>query len=252
MSGALAGLKAPLAGIRFLRTHPNLLRWYGIPVLINTVVYVAGGWVFFAKLPDILGWVFENPDAWWERILYYALGVVIGAIFGLILLFTFTAVGLVIAGPFLEVLSEKIDAERLGTPAPDGLSFLADIPRIVGTQIRFLLMFLFVQAVCIVIYFIPVLGQIVGAPLQLFVTAYFFAWEFWDIPLERRKLDFRAKRNFVSANLGAALAFGAVISLYMFVPLLNFIMMPASVAGATILVGDIVMQNPALAAPSKA
>ncbi|MCZ7582506.1 MAG: EI24 domain-containing protein [Deltaproteobacteria bacterium] len=151
---------------------------------------------------------------------------------------------MILAGPFLDVLSQKVDEIRLGRdPVPSGGSLVEDILRSLAGQVRKIVLFLLIQGLLLLVYLIPVIGQIAGAPLQAGVTFFFLAWEFWDFPMERRKMNFRAKREFLLRHKAQALSFGAVCFLYMLVPVLNFIMMPASVAGATVLVSDLLGES---------
>jgi len=244
VDGFAKGIRAPLAGVRFLAGHPNLLRWFAVPVLINIVVYCAGAYLFFTRLASLLHWIFGQPETWYMKAAFYSVGTIIAGVFAVFLVFTFTAVGLIVAGPFLDVLSRKIDETRFGfDPAGAGSSVIRGIWVIAAAQVKKLILFLLIQALLLLAWLIPGIGQIVGAPLQLAVTFFSLAWEFWDFPLDRRGMDYRAKKEFMRANKMAALSFGAVCGMYMLVPLLNFLMIPASVAGATILVSDLLGES---------
>jgi len=238
------GAAAPLSGIRFIARNPRLVRYFALPVLINTIVYGAGAYIFFSKLPDLLNWIFGEPEVWYMKALFFVAGIIIAAVFALFLMFTFTALGIVVAGPFLDVLSRKVDEIRLGMdPAPEGGSFLREVRKVLASQVKKLLLFVLVQGLLLFAYLVPLIGEIVGLPLQVLVTFFFLAWEFWDFPMERRKMDFAAKKDFLKKYKIEAVSFGAVCFFYMMVPLLNFILMPASVAGATVLVSDLLEEK---------
>ena len=244
MAGIVKGIGAPLAGIRFLKDNPKLLRYFAVPVLINTIVYSAGGYLFFTRLPVLLHWIFGEPATWYMKAAYYAAGTVIAGVFALFLIFTFTAVGIVVAGPFLEVLSRKVDEIRFGRdPVQTEVPLLKSISLSLGGQVKKLILFLLIQGLLLLVYFIPVVGQAAGAPLQIAATFFFLAWEFWDFPMDRRGMNFQAKKDLLWRNKYQALAFGAVCGLYIMVPLLNFFMIPASVAGATLLVADLLNES---------
>ncbi|MCB9480018.1 MAG: EI24 domain-containing protein [Deltaproteobacteria bacterium] len=241
----LSGFSAPWAGVRFIRRNPSLLRFFAIPVLINTLVYGTGGYLFFSYLPRLMNSFIKDPQTWYMELVWWVLAVIIGGVVALIFLFTFTAVGLVIASPFLEALSEKVDIIRLGgNPAPDDTGFITDILRSMASMGKWIFLFLLAQILCLFLHLIPVIGNIVGAACQFGVTFFFLAWEFWDIPMERRKMKFGDKWKFMKDNLTTALAFGAVISLYILIPLFNFVMMPTTVAGASILVSQLLGEQP--------
>jgi uncharacterized protein involved in cysteine biosynthesis len=117
------------------------------------------------------------------------------------------------------VISQKVDETRLGIdPASSGGNIVADILRSLGTQAKKLVLFILVQGACLLIHLIPVIGSIVGGALQFLTTFLFLAWEFWDFPMDRRRMNFAKKRELLFNNLGAAIGYGAVTFLYMLVP----------------------------------
>ncbi len=239
------GIRAPLAGIFFIKNFPTLLSYFVVPVLINTLVYSVGAYFFFTRLGSLLHGIFGDPQTWYFKALFIAAGIVIGAVFALALIITFTAVGLVIAGPFLDLISQKVDEIRLGVdPSPEG-TIISDIAKSLMSQLKKILFFFAIQFLCLMLYMIPVIGQIGGAAIQLVVSFMFLAWEFWDFPMDRRKMTFKEKKDFLFHYKYTAIAFGGVCFCYILVPLLNFVMMPMSVAGATILISDLMGETSA-------
>ncbi len=234
------GLAAPLDGVRFMRANPRLMKYFAVPVAINTLVYSVGAWFFYRNLSSLLHWIFADPETWYMKLAFYSLGFVIAAVFSLVLIFTFTAVGMILAGPFMEVVSEKVDEIRLGRKtAPQGTSILSDVVRSLGTQVKKIVLFLLIQGGCLLFHFIPLIGNLVATAMQTIVAFFFLAWEFWDFPMDVRRMDFARKKDLMLRYKSTALGFGAVCFVYMLIPVFNFIMMPASVAGATILVSKL-------------
>lgn len=94
----------------------------------------------------------------------------------------------------------------------------------------------------------PGLRRFVAVPLAvntaiftaLLFWALFGAWslalEFLDFPLGNRNLTFPEQRAWLRRHRPACLGFGTAVMLAALVPVLNFALMPASVAGATRLV----------------
>ncbi|MCC6157767.1 MAG: EI24 domain-containing protein [Deltaproteobacteria bacterium] len=239
------GLAAPLDGVRFMRANPKLMKYFAVPVAINTLVYSLGAWFFYSNLSALLHWIFQDPETWYMKLAFYALGFVIAAVFSLVLIFTFTAVGMILAGPFMEVVSEKVDEIRLGRKtAPQGTSLVADVVRSLGTQVKKIVLFLLIQGGCLLFHFLPVIGNIFATVMQTVVAFFFLAWEFWDFPMDVRRMDFARKKDLILRYKATALGFGAVCFVYMLIPVFNFIMMPASVAGATILVSKLLGEEP--------
>ncbi|MCZ7582507.1 MAG: hypothetical protein M5R36_03775 [Deltaproteobacteria bacterium] len=76
MDAVVKGFRAPLSGIRFLFAHPRLVRYFAVPVAINTASYIAVAYVFFANLSALLHWIFGDATVWYMQILFYAAGLV--------------------------------------------------------------------------------------------------------------------------------------------------------------------------------
>jgi CysZ protein len=76
---------------------------------------------------------------------------------------------------------------------------------------------------------------VVAVPfLWLLFSAWFLALEYGDYPMANHGLSFAEQRQRLRQTRFTALAFGGGLTLLMMVPILNFVAMPAAVAGATV------------------
>ncbi len=90
---------------------------------------------------------------------------------------------------------------------------------------RFLLVF--------ILTFIPVIN--LAAPLLWFLFgAWMMAIQYCDYPMDNNKVSFAGLRDNLKSRRMSSLGFGALVSLGMLVPVLNLLIMPAAVVGATI------------------
>jgi len=71
-----------------------------------------------------------------------------------------------------------------------------------------------------------------------FLWAYFMAWmlslEYADYPMDNHGIRFRQVRASLRTRRLTSMGFGGMATLCSFVPLLNLLVMPAAVAGATL------------------
>src|SRR5699024_9684873 len=91
--------------------------------------------------------------------------------------------------------------------------------------------------VSLALLFIPVINAVI--PFLWFVfVAYMLSFEYLDAPMGNRVMAFHAKREHVRSRRWRHIGFGSVVTLLTAIPLLNLIVMPAAVAGATALYLD--------------
>jgi CysZ protein len=73
-------------------------------------------------------------------------------------------------------------------------------------------------------------------PLLWFAfTAWMLAIQYSDYPLSNRGVDFRAQRLLLKQQRSCLLGFGSATAFCSLIPVVNFIIMPVAVAGATLL-----------------
>jgi CysZ protein len=229
----LSGLGYLLKGIQLLR-HPQLRIFVLVPLLINVLIFASAFWFLFSSitlwiesymqdLPSLLSW------------LSYILWPII--IFSILFSFSFifSTIANLIAAPFNGLLAEK--TEILLTNAKindDGWQDLfKDLPRILKRECQKWIYFLPRMLGCFILFFIPVIGQTV-APIIWFVFAgWMMAIQYADYPFDNHKVPFATMRKTLATRFGKNITFGMVISICTTVPLLNFIIMPIAVCGAT-------------------
>lgn len=212
-------------GLKLLAS-PELRKFIIIPMLINVVLYSVAlslGYFYISDLIDqfIPGWL-----QWLSWVLWplFFISFFIGGFF------TFTVVANLLAAPFYGKLSAKalamVSDQAFATaeqPLPKVL--LAETKRIgyLGSRALPLL----------ILSIIPGLNVI--AP---FLWALFGAWgmalEYLAYPLENQGVLFSEQKELVKSVRLGALSFGGLAVLGLTVPVLNIIVAPAAVIGATL------------------
>lgn len=86
----------------------------------------------------------------------------------------------------------------------------------------------------LIVTFIPIINLL--APLLwLMVTSWLLALEYLAYPLENQGMRFSEVRRYAKTRRLLSLGFGAAVLLATVVPLVNLAIMPAAVAGATVM-----------------
>lgn len=212
----------------------GLKRFLFVPLAINTVLfgfllYWLGSFfdrVLAQFLPGWLGWL--------EWLLWpiFALTVV------LVAFYAFTLVANLLSAPFNGLLAERVEQHLTGRAPPEGQGglsgMLAELPAAIGGELRKLAYFTGWAIVLLVCIFIPGINVMLPA-LWFLLGAWTLALEFMDFPLGNRGLSFPDQRDWLRQRRSAALGFGSAALLAAMVPVLNFALMPAAVAGATLM-----------------
>ncbi|WP_419535130.1 sulfate transporter CysZ [Endozoicomonas sp.] len=208
------------------------LRWFVlIPLVINILVF--GGIIYWASghfslwMGQLTGWMPE-----WLAFLEYLLWPLFFLALAAVMFFTFTIIGNFIAAPFNALLAEKVQRME-GAELPDlKLSdWLTIVPRSIGRELRKLLYYLPRAIVLLLLSFVPVLGFV----LWFLFNGWMMAIQYCDYAADNRGVSFSEMLLRLKPQLSKSWPFGAVVNIAMLVPLVNLLIIPAAVVGASLL-----------------
>lgn len=232
-SGFVKGFRCSVQGFR-LAFAKGMKRWTLAPVALNVILYGAAAWIFVHGVEWVVRASVGNVDRWYDYILLVVVGLAAAVLFALACFFTFVLAVSILAAPFADILSEKTEAVLTGRKADEAFSvgrFVRDILRGIAHAVKLLLL----QIVVLVVGLIPV----VGLPVAVAGTAVLLTLEFMDHPMSRRRMAFREKRRVTFGAPWHSLGFGLGAMLWLILPGINLVCVPAAVCGATALFLDI-------------
>jgi CysZ protein len=229
------GVRAFLDGVRLARA-PGLRRYTWLPLLVSFVIIAAGLTAAFVWLGVLAAWLTGLLPDWLAFLhvvlvpLLYLAGILAGA-------WLFALLAVVVASPFLGDLSSAV--ERVSTGAgPEPEPLWAGLAGAVGRELRKLAYYLPRLLLVFVLTLIPVLNAF--APVLWFLFgAWIMAIQFCDYPTENRARPFRDTVALLQRNRGAALGYGSCATLALAIPIVNLLLIPAAVAGGTLLWRDL-------------
>lgn len=230
------------AGIWLLRTS-GVKRFAVLPFIANLFLYV--GVVIFAIYlvanwnPQVDAWEFWGPVGGW---LSSAINAVSGWAKWLLSIpllfftcyFTFTAVGMVIASPLNDLLSDRVERKLCEPPEDQSLSYRLTAKILVRSVFDSLIIVM-KQGAAIVLVLPFLLLPFVGFIPLLLVTAYFSGLGFFDIPLVRHNLTGRHKQAVLTGRRWEALGMGLAMEFLFYVPFVGLLMLPIGVTAGTLL-----------------
>ncbi|MFR9675250.1 EI24 domain-containing protein [Streptomyces sp. TR02-1] len=232
-------------------------RWYAfglVPALIAFLLYAAALTALAFRADDIASWATPFADDWstfWREALRIVSAVLLWAVGLALAVLTFTAVTLLIGDPFYEKLSEEVEkAEGHCPPGPDQ-SWWVGLWRSLCDSLYVLFRALLFTVPLFLLGFVPVAGQTVAPVLGFCVSGYFLTVELTSVAMQRRGIPVRERLRLVRARRSLALGFGVPLVLGFLLPFLAVLLTPGAVAGAALLVRDVV-DGPGAAAPRSA
>jgi CysZ protein len=232
----------PFAGVAYffqglgLIFRPGIRPYVIIPLVINTLLF--GGLIWFGatQFEALLDWLMpELPN--WLQWLEWLFWILFAASVLLIMFFAFTLLANVVAGPFNGLLAEAVERQLTGkAPGGDGgwKKMLQEFLPTLLDEVRKLVYFIAWSIPFLVLFLIPVIN--VAAPfLWLIFSAWMLALEYADYPMGNHGLRAQEQKQRLGQKRFLSLGFGGTVTLATMIPIFNFLVMPAAVAGATVL-----------------
>ncbi|MDP2904032.1 MAG: sulfate transporter CysZ [Methylovulum sp.] len=219
-----------LKGLKLLAS-PELRSFLMIPILINLVLYSVALTLGYYYMNDLINSFIPGWLQWLDWILWPLFFIC----FFIAGFFTFTVMANMIAAPFYGKLAAKTLAVITGQASttveqPIAKVMAAEFKRVAYLAGRALPL--------LVLFIIPGLNVI--AP---FLWALFGAWgmalEYMAYPLENEGVLFAEQKLLAKEIRLGALSFGGLTMIGLTLPILNIVVAPAAVIGATVYIHDI-------------
>jgi CysZ protein len=225
-------------GFRLITTK-GLKRFVFFPLAINLILFSAGFYYLFGEISSSILWLTNLiPDWEWLSWLKDGLSYIIWPIAVVTILLVFALIfGTLanwIAAPFNGLLAEKVEQHLTGKRMHDtGLSdVFKDIPRTLGRELSKLTYYLPRAVGFLLLFFIlPVFGQI----LWFLFSAWMMAVQYCDYAFDNHKVSFKEMKRVLQTNRSQSFSFGITVSVFSLIPIVNFLVMPVAVCGATAL-----------------
>jgi CysZ protein len=261
-AGASAAAAAPgngpvhgfVSGVAFLGrgfgmwvTSPKLMVLGAIPALVVGVLYAVLLLTLLLNLETISGWFSPFAEGWsepWRTTAHVGIAVAALGITILVLIYTFVAITLAVGDPFYEKIWRRVESRLGDAPADTTGSFWRSASRGLGNGLRILLGTGLVGSALFLLGFIPIVGQSIVPVLGVVCGGWFLAVELSGFAFDARGLSLGERRRMLRGRRASALGFGMATYLLFLVPCAAVVVMPAAVAGATLLSRSVLDGNP--------
>jgi CysZ protein len=229
-SDLLRGAGYFFSGIKLIFL-PKLRLFVILPLLINILLFsfaIYGGWIGLQQgMVLIEQWL---PESWaWLHWLLYPLFILVA---GLIFIFGFTSLINFVGAPFNGLLAEQVEMQLTGQAIPS--TALKNIPKILWAE---------VQKISYSLRYLIPLGIISLIPVVNLISPFLWLlWGAWLMSLQYAAYSFEnhgilapEQRIRLAQHRWMSLGFGGTVLVVSLLPIVNFLAMPAAVAGATLM-----------------
>lgn len=227
-----------------LLLKPRIRTFVLLPLLANMLLFAGAFYWLWQQLDALSAWLETSLPGWlsWLEWLLWPLAIV-SLLVSFALLFGILANW--IAAPFNGLLAERVEEYLTQQPAqPVGLAgLLKDLPRLLGREWLKLKYYLPRALGCLLLFFVPVIGQTVAPLVWFLFTAWMMGIQYCDYPFDNHKVPFASMRSALGREKATTLGFGAMTALLGSLPIINFFIMPVAICGATAMWVDIYRQE---------
>ncbi len=233
-----AGVGFLLRGVKMYTRSPRLMLLGLIPAFITLVLLVAAlaALAYFVDdLARLVTWFADDWSAGWRQAVRIAAGLAImgGAV--LLSFVGYTALTLVIGEPFYEAISKNVEDRLGGLPGEVDIPFWRSLPRSIADSLQLLALTALFGIPLFFAGFIPLVGGTVVPVIGALVGGWFLSHELIGVPFERRGLRMRDRRRMLKERRALATGFGTATFVCFLIPFGAVLIMPAAVAGATLM-----------------
>lgn len=232
------GFTGPFAAWGFVREHEGLKRYFIIPFLINIVLLSAIVYLSFILVYPLLQGFIPQGDAWYLQALKWIITPLLLIILAVVIVLLYSISGSIITAPFNDPLSAKVEKLLTQVDSEEKFTvklFLADIVRMALNVVKLLLLLLVFYVIILFINMIPVAGSIVYAILSFLGITFFLGFQFFDFPLERRRMVFRDKLRILWKLKFLTMGLGLGFFIISLIPVLGFLGLNLGAIAGTVL-----------------
>jgi len=234
MQNMVKGARYLVQGFSLIN-QPGVRRFAYLPMLINTLLFSFALWFGLSHFGGWLDALMPNwLPVWLESILTWLIWPLFVLLLAIIVFFTFSVLANILAAPFNGILAEMVEKKVTGATPPDmpWTQMLKDAPKMIFNELRKIAYLLKWVLPLLLLSWIPGLNLL--APLLwLLFSSWTLALDYHDYPMGNHQLSFRQQRDVLKQNRGLAIGFGGATMLATMIPIVNFLVIPAAVAGAT-------------------
>lgn len=230
------GFFTPFRSVRLLRRNPRLLQYIVIPFLVNALVFSGAVYLGLDFFGSTVVEYIPQGEAWYWSVLYWLLWVVAVLLTAVLVFFSFTVVGNLLASPFNDLLSERTEEVLSGATNEEPFSlsqFTRDALQTILMEAKKMWVFVVVMVLILPLNLLPGVGNSLYTVLAISLTLFFLCFEYLSFVMVRKRQFFRAQKNYIFARKFLMLGFSCGVMAILAIPFFQLLCIPLAVIGAT-------------------
>lgn len=230
------GFFTPFRSVQILRHHPRLLQYIVIPFLINLVVFSAAVYLGLDLFGSTVVKYIPQGEAWYWSVLYWFLWMIAVLLTAVLVFFSFTVVGNLLASPFNDLLSERTEEVLSGKVSNEKFAlgrFLSDAWQTLLMEARKMWVFVAVMVLILPLNLLPGIGNSIYTVLAIGLTLFFLCFEYLGFVMVRKRQFFRAQKSYIFSRKFLMLGFSCGVMVILAIPFFQLLCIPLAVVGAT-------------------
>ena len=209
---------------------PGIRGYVVVPLLINITVFTA---LIYFGAGQLRGFLDSLLPEWLDWLQWLLLPLFLIAVL-VVAFFTFNMVANLIAAPFNGLLAEAVERKLTGGGPEEGgfKKLLAEIGRTFSSELK-KLVYIGVRAVPLLLLMLVPGVNVAASVLWIMFSAWMLAVAYADYPMGNHGIAFTEQRGVLGRRRWLCLGFGGSVMFGLAIPVLNFLVIPSAVAGAT-------------------
>ena len=236
MTDFIKGARYLLQGFSLIN-QKGVRRFAYIPMFINTLLFSVAIWLGISQFDT---WIQRFIPSWLpDWILDWIMWIIwplFASLLLMIIFFSFSIIANILAAPFNGALAEAVELKLLGK-SPKGMEWkeiIKDAPSMVWNELRKLAYVLMWIVPLFILSWVPIINIVIPIVWIVF-SAWMLAVDYHDYPMGNHQMKFPQQRARLKQKRSLTLGFGLATLVATMIPFINFLVIPAAVAGATAL-----------------
>ena len=235
ISNPITGAKYFINGLSLINTS-GVRRYVLIPLLINIIIFSAGLWFAIEQFDIFIAWALADLPSWLSWLEWIMWPLFALTFYGLVF-FTFTIIANIIAAPFNGPLASAVERNLMGIQDVTNNKTISQEIKdsIINEFIKLkysLYLMMPLAFLSLISFAFPLIAPAV-AVLWMAYTVWVLTLEYADFPMANHGMTFRDIKTKLAEKRFLSLGFGSLVLLATLIPIINFLVMPVAVAGAT-------------------
>ncbi|MCW9030331.1 MAG: sulfate transporter CysZ [Gammaproteobacteria bacterium] len=235
ISNPVTGATYFLSGLKLI-SEKGIRAYVVIPLVINVLIFSIALWFAIGQFEIFITWALSDLPSWLSWLEWIMWPLFALTFYGLVF-FSFTIIANIIASPFSGPLADAVEKHLTGNKSPvTGKSFADEVKEAIGNELIKLKHSLFLMMplafLSLISFAFPLISPAV-AMLWFMYAAWILTIEYADFPMANHGMAFRHIREKLAEKRLMSLGFGTMVMAATMIPIINFLVMPVSVAGAT-------------------